>query len=227
MNWTLVLNFLAAILAIVNPIGLIPIWKQMTGDASPKVRKRIALLVTASAFAILLVFLNVGEVLLQFFGIDVAVFKVAGGVLLLLTGISMVEGTATHLEKRDEKGDTAFELAKKRFRKVLVPITVPMLAGPGALTTVLLFSAKAGATLEYVALSVILLLAYILLMVVLAFSFKIENRVDDLFFMGFTRIFGVIVAAIAVQFIVEGVGDIFPVLTEGSSILKDNATGAK
>lgn len=214
------MNFLAAMLAIVNPIGLIPIWKEMTADAKPAVRKRIAYMVTGTAFVVLLLFLNIGEYLLGFFSINVNVFKIAGGILLLLTAISMVNGTATKLEDRDEDGDSAIELAKKRFRKVLVPLAMPMLAGPGSITTVLLFSSKSGDFTEYIGLSVILLAVYIMLMLVFAYSYRIEHKVDDLFFTGFTRIFGVIVAAIAVQFMVEGLGSIFPVLLEGSSTLK-------
>lgn len=148
------------------------------------------------------------------------VFKIAGGILLLLTAISMVNGTATKLEDRDEDGGSANELAKKRFRKVLIPLAMPMLAGPGSLTTVLLFSSKAGSYTEYISLSVILLAVYLLLVLVFAYSYRMEHKVDDLFFTGFTRIFGVIVAAIAVQFVVEGIGSIFPVLLECSSALE-------
>ncbi len=203
-------------LAIVNPIGLIPIWKEMTADAKPAVRKRIALMVTGGAFLILLIFLNAGEYVLNFFDIDINVFKIAGGILLLLTAISMVSGTATRLDNRDEKGDSYNELAKKRFRKVMVPLIMPMLAGPGSLTTVMLFSSKAGGGMDYVSLSIVLLIVYILLVLVFSYSYIIEHRVDDLFFIGFTRIFGVIVAAIAVQFMVEGLGANFPVLLKGS-----------
>jgi multiple antibiotic resistance protein len=220
MNWSLILNFLAAMLAIVNPVGLIPMWKELTGDTQPDVRKRIAMLVTGSAFAILLVFLNTGINILSFFSIDLAVFKIAGGILLLLTAISMVEGNATRLEEKDENAATSFGLAKQRFRKVLVPLTLPMLSGPGSLTTVILYSSKAGTFPEYVALSVVLLGTYILLCVVLAFSYKIEEKVDDLFFTAFTRLFGVIVAAISLQFIVEGLGDVFPLWLEGSSAIE-------
>lgn len=220
MNWNLILNFLAAMLAIVNPVGLIPIWKELTGDTKPDVRKRIAMLVTGSAFVILLVFLNTGISILGFFSIDLTVFKIAGGILLLLTAISMVEGKASRLEGTEEQAGTSFELAKQRFRKVLVPLTLPMLSGPGSLTTVILYSSKASTIPEYVALSVVLLVTYILLCIVLAFSYKVEEKVDDLFFTTFTRLFGVIVAAISLQFILEGLGDVFPSWLEGSSAIE-------
>lgn len=213
------LNFLAAMLAIVNPIGLIPIWYEMTGDALPQVRKRIALMVTGSAFIILLLFLNLGDSILGFFNIDIQVFKIAGGFLLMLTAISMIEGQATKLEETEEKGDSALELAKRRFEKVLVPLTIPMLAGPGALTTVLLYSFRANGITEYASFSLVLLFSYFLLFLVLGYSYFVEKRVDNLIFVAFTRIFGLIVAAIAVQFIVEGLGEVFPQWMEGGSVI--------
>lgn len=224
MDWSLLLNFLAAILAIVNPIGLIPIWKELTSDAKPKVRINIALLVTIVSLGILLIFLNIGNYLLSFFSIDLAVFKIAGGILLLLTALSMIEGQATKLEERNEKADTSFELAKKRFRKILVPLAVPMLCGPGSITTVLLYSFKTSQFIDYVGLSLILIANFTVLFGVLAFSYKMENKVDDLFFIAFTRIFGVMVAAIAVQFMVEGLGEVFPNWIEGSSVLEKDST---
>ena len=228
MNWNLNLNFLAAMLAIVNPIGLVPIWQELTGDAQPKVRKRIALLVTTVALIILLIFLNTGPYLLTFFSINLQVFKIAGGILLLLTAISMIEGSASKLEERDEEAETSFGLAKQRFRKILVPLAVPMLCGPGSITTVLLYSFKSSVLINYLGLSLILIGNFAFLYFVLAFSYKIEDKVGDLFFTAFTRIFGVMVAAIALQFMVEGLGEVFPGWLEGgASVIEEPAPTQK
>lgn len=222
INWNLSLNFLAAILAIVNPVGLIPIWKELTDDAIPKVRQKIALLATSVSVVILLIFLNAGTFLLNFFKVDLAVFKIAGGILLLLTAISMINGNATRLEQRDEKANTNFGLAKQRFKKIMVPLAVPMLCGPGSITTVFLYGARVESVWDYPVLSVILILNFAALFLVLSFSYKIESKVNDLFFVAFTRIFGIMVAAIAVQFMVEGLGEIFPAWLQGPSPIKDN-----
>lgn len=222
INWSLSLNFLAAILAIVNPVGLIPIWQELTADAIPKVRQKIALLATSVSVVILLVFLNAGTFLLNFFNVDLAVFKVAGGILLLLTAISMINGKATTLEQRDEKANTNFELAKQRFKKIMVPLAVPMLCGPGSITTVLLYGARADSLWDYPVLSIILVINFAALCIILSLSYKIEAKVNDLFFVAFTRIFGIMVAAIAIQFIVEGLGEIFPAWLQGPSPIKDN-----
>ncbi|WP_339925196.1 MarC family protein [uncultured Cyclobacterium sp.] len=220
MDWNLNLNFLAAMLAMVNPIGLIPIWYDMTGDATPKVRRKIALMVTGTSFFTLLIFLLLGEYILVFFNIDIEVFKIAGGFLLMFTALSMINGSATKLEEIKEEADTNFELAKLRFEKVLVPLVIPILAGPGSITTVLLYSFRATGSATYTGLSGVLLVSYFFLFIVFSFSYKIENKVDDIVFVGFTRLFGLIVAAIAVQFMVEGLGEVFPNWMEGGSAVK-------
>ncbi|GEO20078.1 MarC family protein [Cyclobacterium qasimii] len=220
MDWNLNLNFLAAMLAMVNPIGLIPIWYEMTGDATPKVRRKIALMVTGTSFLTLLLFLILGEYILVFFNIDIEVFKIAGGFLLMFTALSMINGSATKLEELKEEADTNFGLAKLRFEKVMVPLVIPMLAGPGSITTVLLYSFRASGSTTYLGLSGVLLLSYFLLFLVFSFSYKVENKVDDIIFVGFTRLFGLIVAAIAVQFMVEGLGEVFPNWMEGGSAVE-------
>ncbi|WP_114751854.1 MarC family protein [Pleomorphovibrio marinus] len=217
MDWSLNLNFLAAMLAMVNPVGLIPIWYELTGDATPKIRRRVALMVTGTSFFILLVFLILGEYILRFFSIDIEVFKIAGGFLLMFTALSMIQGSATKLEEIKEEADTDLGLAKLRFEKVMVPLAIPMLAGPGALTTVLLFSFRANDAVTYAGLSGILLLSYFFLFLVFSFSHVAEKKVDDIVFVGFTRVFGLLVAAIAVQFMVEGLGEVFPQWMEGGS----------
>lgn len=95
-----------------------------------------------------------------------------------------------------------------------------MLAGPGALTTVLLYSARADSFVMYLGFSLVLLLSYLLLYLILANSYRVEKKVDQLLFIGFTRIFGLIVAAIAVQFMVEGLGEVFPNWMEGGSVVR-------
>lgn len=207
-------------LAMVNPLGLIPVWYEMTGDASPRIRREIAAMVTGTSVFILLVFLILGKYILSFFSIDIEVFKIAGGFLLMFTALSMIQGSATKLEEVKEEADTDLKLAKLRFEKVMVPLAIPMLAGPGSLTTVLLYSFTATTPITYVGLSGVLLVCYFLLFIVFSYSYMLEKRVDDIVFAGFTRLFGLIVAAIAVQFMVEGLGEVFPNWMEGDSAVE-------
>lgn len=210
MDTDFLMNFTTAIVAIINPIGLIPIWKDLLGDTSRKVRNRVAYMVIASSVAVLLIFLNFGRELLEFFQIDLMAFKVAGGILLLFTGLSMVNGHVSELKDRQEKGETALQIAKQRFRKVLVPLTIPMLAGPGSITTAIIYGVRAQNFMDYLGLSLVLFAVLMVLLLMLCNSHYIERKVDDLIFIVFTRIFGVIVVAIAMQFILEALVNIFP-----------------
>lgn len=216
MNWDLYINFLLAMIAIVNPLGIWPIWSELTDDAAPKVRNRIALLVLLTTFIILIVFLLTGKYLLQFFAIDLDVFKIAGGILLLFAGLSMVQGDAALLKDRKEVGNNR-SLAKQRFRKILVPVGIPLIAGPGSITTVLLFGSLSDSLMDFAILSVVVLIAFLFLLLIFLQSSLIERNVDKTIFSIFTKVFGIIVVAISVQFMIEGLGEVFPAWMEGGS----------
>lgn len=224
MNWNLYINFLAAMIAIVNPLGIWPMWSELTYDASSRVRKRIAFLVIGTTYFILVIFLITGKFMLNFFSIDLEVFKIAGGILLLFTGLSMVQGEATQLEDRLEDGETYLSIAKQRFRKILVPIGIPMLAGPGSITTVILYGSLSESFIDFASMAVIVLITFTILLIVFLKSTFLEKNVDDIVFVVFTRVFGVIVTAIAIQFMVEGLGDVFPNWLEGgASVLEEGS----
>lgn len=226
MNWNLILNFTAAMLAIVNPVGLVPFWSELMGDTSRKVRLQVALLTTLTATAVLLIFLNVSQYVLGFFSIDIPVFKVAGGLLLFKTGLSMIEGQATKLEERDEQGDTWFQISKQRFQKVIVPLVVPLLAGPGSITTVILYGSRTNSLMDQIGVSAVLIATMFMLFAIFNYSHYIEKNTDELVFTVFTRILGILVAAIAMQFVLEGLGEVFPNWMEGYSTFENpNSTG--
>ncbi len=210
MNWELIINFSLAMLAILNPIGLIPVWSELAGDEQKNIQTKIAVLVSLTAGIILIIFLIFGRQVLELFHIDLASFQMAGGIFLLLTGIHMLEGKITQLKDRREDGDSTSEIAKKRFRKIIVPLGIPMLAGPGSITTVLIYGVKAKSLGEFIALSVILLLTILILFLFFLSSNWLDKKIDKLIFTVFTRIFGLIIAAIAVSFIFEALKKAFP-----------------
>jgi len=221
MDWALASSFAIAALAIVNPVGKVPIWTELTADRRPAVRRRIAVFAVLTATIVSGLFLVAGDHILQVFDIDLASFRIAGGIFLLLTGIAMLQGTAVDLDDRSEDrqsdgDDPRFE-ARTRFRKIMVPLTIPVLAGPGTITTMVIFGIKAGGMLDYAVLGAILVLIYGLNLAVLFAAPSVETRVDPLVFEAFTRLFGLVIAALAVQFMVEGLGEVFPALLQGDS----------
>lgn len=221
MRWELYLNYLLAMLALLNPISRLPFWKEMTGDKDASTRRKIAFFVTLSGFIILLIFLFTGQPLLKFFSVDLSVFKIAGGILLLISGISMIEGRMTQLEDREEEG-SVHQVAIQRFKKVIVPLTVPMIAGPGSITTAVLYGGKAEGIADYAILAGMTLVMMVILYVTFTISGLAERRINELVFVVLTRIFGIIVTAIGVQFIVEGLGEVFPAWLNENSDIQDN-----
>ncbi|MFZ0388850.1 MAG: MarC family protein [Calditrichia bacterium] len=221
MNWSMLTNFAVAIFAIINPIGKIPIWAELTGDQKRPVRIRIAVLTTVTSLGILLPFLLFGKQILHFFEMDLASFQIAGGLLVLLTAIQMVQGQATRLEQEDEDGDSDYEIAKKRFRRILVPLAVPMTAGPGTITTVMIYSLKATEVSEYLGLGVILGITALLVFLVFILGTYIEDKIDDLIYSVVTRLFGLILAGIAIQLMVEGLGQVFPAWLNTNSVIEN------
>lgn len=223
MNWNLYLNFTLALLALINPITRLPLWKKLTGDANIPTRKTLAIYVILTALAILLTFLFAGPVILEFFGIDRSVFKFGGGILLLISGISMVNGSMAELKDREEEGDSPQVLAKQRFKKVFVPLAFPLLAGPGSITTVIIYGSKSEGLVDYAMLSAVVVLTFLIIYLFFSFSNIAEKRVDDMVFSVLIRVFGILVVAIGSQFILEGLGEVFPAFLEaaGESDIED------
>ena len=216
MNLNMYLNFAVAMLAIVNPLGIIPLWSALTSDLTLKARRELAAMLIIMSVVVLTAFLNTGVEILQLFSIKLPVFRIAGGLLLSFTGISMVNGKIEHRNNIETERGTTFQVAKSRFRKIIIPIGIPMLSGPGSLTTVVLYGARANDLTEYIFLSVILIAVLILLFFAFYFSEKLEKRIDPIIFDVMTRFLGIIVTAIALQFVVEGLAQVFPVLAGGT-----------
>ncbi len=211
MKWGLITNFAIALLAIINPIGKIPLWLDASGDQQKDVQNRLAALIVFTAGIILLIFLLFGKDVLTFFNIDLASFKIGGGIVILQLGLSMLRGNAVNIEKEEFDEDTGLmERVKSRFRRVVIPMAVPMIAGPGSITTVIIYGSRAGTFTDYAALSGIVLIALASVYLILISGTTIKNYTGELPLMVITRLFGLILIAIAIQLMVEGLGEVFP-----------------
>lgn len=210
MDWNLYVNFLIALLAIINPFSILPMWSELTSDASNNVRFRVASRLILFSIISLTIFLVGGKYILSYFGIDLVVFKVAGGVLLLTTGIKMIEGKNTKMRGIDDEEGTDLQLARVRFRKIIVPMGIPFIVGPGSITTVFLFGFGLTSLVDIGALIAVLVIVLVALFFLLTSFYWVERKVDPIVFTAITRLFGIIVTAIAFQFILEGLSEIFP-----------------
>lgn len=206
LDFTEYTKIFIALLAIINPIGAIPIVIALTADASEEEFRRTTKVTVISVMVILLTALLTGELLLRFFGISFSSFRVAGGILLLLMAISMLHARQSPINfSREEASDSRESVA-------VVPISMPLLAGPGAISTVILYTQKSRAPLHYLFMGLdILLLVLILWLAFLSIPW-ISKHTSQTGINIFSRVMGLILAAIAIEFIANGIKGLFPAL---------------
>lgn len=196
-----------ALFAIVDPVGVIPIFLLATRGYTLAQSHAAARVAALTVLGVLTLFSFIGEALLAFFGIRLAAFTVAGGLLLLLLALSMVQA---HVSPQRQTEDEAAE-AEERDAVGVVPLGVPLLAGPGAITHVILMSGKTAGDLLHQSL-LLLPVAFVALTVWLAFRAAplIARHLGKTGIHVVTRLMGLIIAAISVEMIASGLGQLFP-----------------
>lgn len=211
INIDLISNFAIALLAIVNPVEKIPLWVQASQGGKKDFQWWLAGLIILSSGVILLVFLWVGHYLLLRLKIDLASFKIGGGLILLQFGFSMLKGTAVKIDKeREDESENLKKRVLDRYQQIFIPIGVPVIAGPGAITTVIIYGYQSQTWLTHVALSFTMAVVLAVLFFTLLLGPYIQKRTGELPLNLISRVFGMILIAIAVQFMVEGLRDVFP-----------------
>jgi multiple antibiotic resistance protein len=193
-------NSFLTLLVIVDPFGNVPIFLALTKDLHPLERKRTVMKSVFAATVMIVAFALVGEYVLEFFGVSTEAFTIAGGLLLLAIGFEMVlTGISTHSRQVEEA---------ERESVYITPLATPLLAGPGSMTAGILLVQQEGV---YVAVLAIALALALSLLVLLNCNtiFRIIGRDGTTVL---SKIMGLLVAAIAVQMIVNGIVGVFPIL---------------
>jgi multiple antibiotic resistance protein len=209
----LAVNFFIALFALIDPIGNVPIFAAATSGASPRARRMIAVYIALFSFAFLLFFYFTGLAVLEFFGISIAAFRIAGGVLLFLLGLEMVreDFTAAFADPAAAAGDPtdARAYARRSFERLVVPFAMPLLIGPGAISTVIIYAGEAErfgvygtglGVLAIFAVSVVALLSFWL-------AGPIERRLGRIGTAIVVKVLGLVLCALAIQFIIIGLSE--------------------
>lgn len=196
----LVLIF-TSILFIVDPFAVIPTFLAMTARDTPAQRRILArrgawtCAITLTAFAL------GGSLIFRIFGITIGAFKIAGGVLMGLNALDMVQ--ARRSQQRESAVETAEGIQKEDIG--ILPLGVPMLAGPGAISTVMVLALTAKSTPAHIAVYVSIFLTALISYLVLAAASIVERRLGQTGMRILTRLMGLVLSAIAVQFILDGI----------------------
>lgn len=200
-----------SIFAIVNPVGTIPTFLALTGSYTRAERRGVVVRATLVGLGVLLLFGLAGERIFQVFAITIPAFRIAGGILIFKVAFDMLHGERPKSDSNDKEIADALE----REKVGITPLGVPLLTGPGAITTVMLLLATQPTTtdrlLVYAACVVVFVAAFALLFAG-EYLFKLLGRSG---LMVFTRIMGLILAALAVQFVLNGIADALPGLVGG------------
>ena len=208
-NWNVLFKITIALFAVVNPIGNLPIYISATDNWSNEDRARTAKTVTITVFIVLVVSTFLGDMILDLFSISIPSFQVGGGILLMLIAISMMHGKRSGTNQTPEEAETLAD----RSGIAIVPLSIPLFAGPGAISNMII-AAQQNSSIEW-HLSLILPITVICLIIwlTLRLSVGISHHLGSIGINIVTRLMGLILAAMAVEFVSHGLIGLFPKLS--------------
>lgn len=203
----LFISAFVTLFVVIDPPGCAPIFAGLTAGAPAKHRRTMAVRSTLVASAILMGFAAVGEAFLNALGVSLVAFRIAGGIMLFLIALEMV------FEKRTARRETRAEGVKATEHEdiSIFPMGIPMIAGPGSIASAMLLTARARGWQEhfvvYGALASVLALTLFALLIAGPLMRLVGEKIEAMI----TRILGVILAALAVQFVIDGLRTVFEI----------------
>ncbi len=200
------------LMSIFSPFVAIPIFISLTSHSSPSEKRNTARTASIAACIAGLVSIWIGQYVLLIFGISISSFKIAGGILLLLMSINMInaktpkaKNTKSELKEAQKKSINVSEIA-------VVPLAIPLIAGPGAISTIIIFSQKSDTIFHLFMMSMIIIAISSYIYLTLKMSSYISKRLGITGLNIISRIMGLLLASISVEFIISGLLTVFPFL---------------
>lgn len=206
MTLTEIASFLAALFSMMNPIGGVGIFAGMTADKTLSQAKAIAIKCAIAAAITLLLVIWLGGDILHIFGINVAEIRVAGGLIVLIIGLNMLFDKHEHKSVKEEPEENSSDSI------AIVPLAIPLVAGPGTMAAVLVAAQHHAGVLAKVELSIAAIAICILTGVLFSFAKPIARNIGENGMSVVSRIMGMILMAIAVGMLSDGLKTLFPVL---------------
>lgn len=188
-----------ALFIVIDPPGLAPLYIAMTQGLTPAQRRSIGLRACGVAIFLLIVFALFGEALLNFIGISMPAFRIAGGVLLFITALDML------FERRQaRRQDNADESAAIENDPSVFPLAIPLIAGPGAIATMILLAGQTDDVQGFVAVISVMIAVIIIVFAFFLAAGVMERLLGKTGINVVTRLLGMLLAALSVQFILDG-----------------------
>ena len=208
-DWNEYVRLLVGLLALINPLTVLPIFLGFVQGRSAVEKAHISTVAALTVLVTLLIFTYLGSALLDLFAITIDSFRIAGGILLLLTALEMMRA-------KSPTGERAAEAETSLTSIGIVPLGIPLLAGPGAIVTTIVDATALPNFAHKVAVSAVILLVAIVVYVTLRLSAKAGAYMSATAMTIFNRVMGLIIASIAVEFIIGGLAAKFPALAGGA-----------
>jgi len=205
-SWNTYAKVLTALFVIANPVGAVPVFITLTSRYGVSGKRRTASVTAVTVFVVLVSAAACGDRLLHFFGISVASFRVGGGILILLMAMGMLGTNPSSAHYTPEEA----EEASGKESVAVVPLAVPLVAGPGAISTVIIYANHTATWLDAVVLLVATVFVAVSVWVALRLADPISRILGGTGIKVVTRLMGLILAAVAVEFIADGASQLLP-----------------
>jgi multiple antibiotic resistance protein len=201
IEWTFIIKTTIALIAIVDPIGCLPLFLSLTGQHKKINKKNVVKMTAITVFIILVTSLFLGDKILNMFGISMPSFQICGGILLLIMAISMMLGKHQIIES-GQNGKSDKELI------AFVPLSIPLLAGPGAMSNMIIVAHQAPNLINQSFLVLPCIAVSLLIWLTLSFAENISKMIGAIGTKIITRVMGLLLGSMAIEFITRGVLDI-------------------
>lgn len=195
---------LSSIFFLVDPFAALPTFLAVTNGYDSERRRRTARKASLTALILLCSFAFAGEYIFRLFGITLPAFEIAGGIILLLIGLDMLE--AKRSATQESSSETA--AAAEKEDAGIVPLGVPMLAGPGSITSVMVLVGQAQTRWQMAAILISIAITALICYLVLGNSYRVARVLGDTGIRILVRIMGLLLVALAVQYFVNGMADL-------------------
>ena len=207
LNWNEYIKLLVGLLAVVNPLYLIPLFMDLTSNRTTADKKRITFVAVGVFLVILLAFTFLGKALLSFLGISIEAFQITGGVLLLIIGLGMMGALSGSSILAEDDASESISIG-------FVPLGIPLLAGPGAMSLILIYSNRQDTLAHNILVSAVILSVAIIVFSSFYLSAVYNPKLSKSTIDVVNRIMGLIIAAIGMEFIIDGLAVHFPALVK-------------
>jgi len=200
----------SAIFFVVDPLAVLPIFLAMTANETPAQKRGTALRAAITSGITLTIFAAAGTLIFRFFGITLGAFKIAGGVLLFLVALDMMQARQSRTRSTPEEEQEGIEKADV----AIIPLAIPLLSGPGSIATVMVLMSRHTGFVYTIPVFISIFLTAVITWLMLRGAEWIERRLSKTFMNVVMRVMGLILAAISVEFVIAGIKDVLPTMLQ-------------